>query len=124
MNRPTFMTGFSSRSQNRAPRPPYDAAADLLAVIRQGKAFVDAVQWMLFGDQLSDIDLKGRLLPQAREAEPGSPFRRAGAACLANIPVRFFYRRSPMPGYRQLDFGPLLALHGLTATIYNYLIYL
>jgi hypothetical protein len=63
------MTGFSSRSQNRAPRPPNDdAAADLLAAIHQGKAFVDAVQSMLSGDRLSDVDLRDRLLRQDREA--------------------------------------------------------
>jgi hypothetical protein len=118
------MTGFSSRSQNRAPRPPNDAAADLLAVVRKGKAFVDAVQWMLFGDQLPDIDLKGRLLPQDREAEPGSVSDELAQLAWRIIPVRFFYRRSSAPGYRQRDFGPLLAVHGLTTTIYNYLIYL
>jgi hypothetical protein len=62
------MTGFSSRSQNRGPWPPNDAAADLLAAIHQGKAFADAVQSMLFGDRLSDVDLRSRLLMEDREA--------------------------------------------------------
>lgn len=80
-----FDDGLFLPLANRALRSANDDAADLLAVIHQGKAFADAVQWMLFGDQHSNADLAEGM----RESAIFGTLWKLDAA----IPVGFLYRR-------------------------------